>query len=157
MQCPKSTRLSIPMAQTWSLASGFLSTSSTQTVLLLATRLDGLFMAILNNLVLTLTRLSIQSSNPPPFMFFSVLSSLALGLFINLISRTPFFMAILMRIFIANNLLALFIRSILPMSIDSKNPCTDSNKHLVPSISVLPHTFALLALLCPHPTLLFLC
>lgn len=67
--------------------------------LLLTTRLDGLFVATLNIQTLTLMRHSVQSSNHPPFELSSALPSPALGPSINSMSRTSFFMAILMRVY----------------------------------------------------------
>jgi hypothetical protein len=96
-----------------------------------AIRPGGHVTFFLNNMALTMMKPSLMSPNQAPFIPFSTLSSLQIGLSINLMFKTPLFMAPSMKWCIPNNLLVLRIPYFTITSAFFNNLSTVSNKHLV--------------------------
>lgn len=82
---------------------GFSATNSTPMARSLAIRPDGCSAASLNNRALILRKPLARLSNPPPSALFFLLLYPKIGLSTSWTSKTPFFMALSLKLFFANN------------------------------------------------------
>lgn len=135
------------------MTSGFLNTNYTPMVLSLAIKPDGLSAAAPDTPMLTLMKLSVMSSNLPPFAWFSTSLFHAPSPYINLTSRMLFSMALPMKLFIASSPPVSLIPHSRIMFVSFTDPYTVSNRLSMHGANDLLPTLVQSRLSPPFPTL----